>query len=183
LDILKTTQAAAFILKKYNGEATRIRLLKILYIADRELLQQTHRPLTGDRPVAMIHGPVLTHTYDLLKGQAAGIEIWNQYIVQSSIPYVHRLIADPGIGKLSKVELQKLEDLVQRFWFVDDFLLSQSTHAFPEWQKYAPAGNGANPIPIEDVYAAVGLRNNIEELQREALADAELDALLAGNIP
>jgi len=30
------------------------------------------------------------------------------------------LIADPGVGKLSKVELAKLEELVQRYWFMDD---------------------------------------------------------------
>jgi len=98
---------------------TRKSLLKLLYIADRELLQATHRPLTGDRPVAMDHGPVLTHTYDLLKGTATGIDIWNTYIQQVA-PYTHRLVADPGVGRLSKVELAKLEEVVDRYWQTDD---------------------------------------------------------------
>ena len=79
-DTTKVTQAAAFLLNRYNGFITRRRLLKLLYIADRELIQQTHRPLTGDKPVAMDYGPVLTRTYDLLKGEASGYEFWNRYI-------------------------------------------------------------------------------------------------------
>jgi hypothetical protein len=32
---------------------------KLLYLADRESLKKTGRPITGDRVVAMEHGPVL----------------------------------------------------------------------------------------------------------------------------
>ena len=40
MDITKLTQAAAFLLKKHNGFMTRIRLLKLLYIADRRLIRE-----------------------------------------------------------------------------------------------------------------------------------------------
>src|SRR3954469_892102 len=98
-DTTKVTQAAAFLLKRYNGFITRRRLLTLLYIADRELIQQTHRPLTGDRPVAMDYGPVPCQTHDLLKGETSGYECWNRAI-QPVAPYTHRLAEDPGVGKL-----------------------------------------------------------------------------------
>jgi uncharacterized phage-associated protein len=182
MDILKVTQAAAFILKRHNGFITRKRLLKLLYIADRELIQQTRRPITGDRPVAMDHGPVLSHTYDLLKGAAAGAEVWGRFIEQVA-PYTHRLASDPGVGKLSKIELEKLDEVVRRYWWVDDDELSQVTHSFPEWKRNEPPPGGMKPIPTEDVLQALGLGAEIEQMRRDVQADAELDALLAGANP
>jgi uncharacterized phage-associated protein len=182
MDVTKLTQAAAFLLKKHNGFITRIRLLKLLYIADRELIQQTRRPITGDRPVAMDHGPVLSHTYDLLKGTATGADIWGRYIAQVA-SFTHKLIADPGVGKLSRVELDKLEELVQRYWFMDDEELSRLMHEFPEWKRNEPVKNGMNPIPTEHVLEALNLAGEIEQLRQEVAAESELDALLASVKP
>lgn len=180
-DTVKVTQAAALLLKAHNGFITRKRLLKLLYIADRELIQQTHRPLTGDRPVAMDHGPVLTRIYDLLKGAANGYEFWNCYIQQVA-PYTHKLVQDPGIGKLSKLEIAKLDEVTRRYWWVDDDELSELTRHFPEWKRNEPPKGGRNLIPTEHVLEALGFGADIEKFKQEAQADHELDALLAGSI-
>ncbi len=156
MDIMKTTQAAAFLLKSHRGFITRKRLLKLLYIADRELIQSSRRPITGDQAVAMDHGPVLSRTYDLLKGMATGAEVWNRYIEQVG-PFTHRLIADPGVGLMSRRELAKLEEVTERYRLVDDDELSLLTHAFPEWKRNEPAKGGVKPIPTEHVLEALGL--------------------------
>lgn len=181
-DTVKVTQAAGILLKRYNGFITRKRLLKLLYIVDRELIQQTRRPLTGDKPVAMDHGPVLSKTYDLLKGESSGYEIWNRYIQQIA-PYTHKLIEDPGIGKLSKLELAKLDEITQRYWWIDDDELSELTYDFPEWKRNEPPKGSRNLIPIEHVLEALGFGADLEKFRRDAQADHELDALLCGAIP
>ena len=181
-DTIKVTQAAGLLLKRYNGFITRKRLLKLLYITDRELIQETHRPLTGDQPVALDYGPVLSKTYDLLKGETSGYEFWNRYIQQIA-PYTHKLIEDPGIGKLSKLELAKLDEVTQRYWWMDDDELSDLTHAFPEWKRNEPPKGSRNFIPTEHVLEALGFGADIEKFRDEAQADHELDALLAGAIP
>jgi uncharacterized phage-associated protein len=178
-DTIKVTQAAGFLLKRHNGFITRKRLLKLLYIVDRELIQQTHRPLTGDKPVAMDHGPVLSKTYDLLKGETSGYEFWNRFIQQVA-PYTHKLVEDPGIGRLSKLELSKLDEVIQRYWWIDDDELSDLTHEFPEWKRNEPPKGSRNFIPIEHVLEALGFGTSIEKFRQEAQADHELDALLAG---
>ena len=178
-DTIKVTQAAAVLLKRYNGFITRKRLLKLLYIADRELIKQTRRPLTGDNAVAMDYGPVLSRTYDLLKGEASGYDVWNRYIQQIA-PYTHKLIDDPGIGKLSRLELAKLDEVTQRYWWIDDDELSELTHDFPEWKRNAPPKGNRNPIPTEHVLEALGFGADIDKFRRETQADNELDALLAG---
>lgn len=67
---VKTTQAAAFLLERHNGSMSKGVLIKLLYLADRELLSRRGQPLTGDQPVSMENGPVLSKTYDLTKGAA-----------------------------------------------------------------------------------------------------------------
>ena len=46
---LKTTQGAALLLALDGRSMDRMRLLKLLYIADRELLAESGGMLTGDR--------------------------------------------------------------------------------------------------------------------------------------
>ena len=180
-DTIKVTQAAGFLLKRHNGFITRNRLLKLLYIADRELIQQTRRPLTGDKPLAMDHGPVLSRTYDLLKGETLGYEFWDRYIQQVA-PYTHRLVGDPGIGKLSKLELAKLDEVSQRYWWVDDDDLFNVTRAFAEWKRNEPSKGSYKLIATEHVLEALGFGADLEKFRRDARAEQELDGLLDGAV-
>ena len=72
-DFLKTLQASGVLLQLDANRMAYIRLLKLLYIADRELLAETGRTLTGDEAVAMKNGPVLSRVYDLIKGVGAEV--------------------------------------------------------------------------------------------------------------
>ena len=56
--IQKTIQAVGVLLRLARGRMGRLRLLKLLYIADRESLREFHRPIIGSRTVAMKNGPL-----------------------------------------------------------------------------------------------------------------------------
>jgi uncharacterized phage-associated protein len=73
------------LLELHGDRMEYVRLLKLLYIADREMMAEAGAPITGDRAVAMDHGPVLSHVYDLVKGKAARAGEWAH-----SIRTVHR---------------------------------------------------------------------------------------------
>src|ERR1035441_6261599 len=103
-ETLKAVQAAAVLLKEENGTMSRLRLLKLLYIADRESIAETLRSITGDDVMAMDHGPVLSKTYRLIKREAGAENvIWDKYIAQDG-DRNHALVADPGDGRLSEYE-------------------------------------------------------------------------------
>ena len=74
-DLAKTVQAAALLLREHHNRMEYIRLLKLLSIADREMLARRGRTLTGDRAVAMKRGPVLSTVYDLIKGNGSGDKV------------------------------------------------------------------------------------------------------------
>jgi uncharacterized phage-associated protein len=67
----KSLQAAGVLLHLEGGRMPYMRLLKLLYIADREMLAETAKPVTGDRAYAMKNGPVLSHVYALIKGESS----------------------------------------------------------------------------------------------------------------
>lgn len=56
----KATQAAALLLQLRGGKMSYMKLIKLLYLADREALLQWGRPITTDRYVSMNRDPVLS---------------------------------------------------------------------------------------------------------------------------
>jgi hypothetical protein len=57
----KTAHVLRCLLELHGDRMEYVRLLKLLYIADREMMAEAGAPVTGDRAVAMDHGPVLSH--------------------------------------------------------------------------------------------------------------------------
>ena len=86
-----------------------LRLLKLMYIAERELLAQTATPLTGDIAIAMEHGPVLGQILDLVKGKGSRGMEWEGFIMRSD--YAVKLVAEPGRGRLSGDMIDKLTEV------------------------------------------------------------------------
>ena len=66
LHITTTTQLAARFLHKAGGSMPYLKLLKLMYYADRQMLITRGTLITFDKWVAMKLGPVLSSTYDLI---------------------------------------------------------------------------------------------------------------------
>ena len=171
---LKATQAAAVLLALDGNSMDRMRLLKLLYIADRELLAESGRTLTGDRAMAMKNGPVLSRISDLIKGIEVSPEDWGRSLRSEGYRVV--LLGDPGRGELTKRELEKLHDLTDRYHSVPTPALSAHTHKFPEWVKNYQAGTSA-PIPWRDVLAATGNEVKVEAIEKRLEEQSLIDSI------
>lgn len=176
-NITKVIQASAMLLKQHGGRMSRLRLLKLLYIADRESLAETLQPITGDHAVAMDHGPVLSQTYSLIKREHYQSALWDQYITQEG-PQDHRLLAEPGNGKLSRYEIEKLIQVSERYRLSNDYDIAIETHKYQEWINNQPQPGSSRFIPFDDVLAALNLTQYKPQLEAEAHDEAELDRLL-----
>lgn len=64
----KVAQMAAYLLKKRGGCMSHLKLMKLLYLADREAMDRYGAPMSGDRVVSMPQGPVLSMTLNLVDG-------------------------------------------------------------------------------------------------------------------
>ena len=78
--VKKAIQAAAALLRtEETRQMPYLRLLKLLYIADRDSIRKTGRPITGDQIQAMEYGPVPESVYKLIKGEHYNSPSWSKH--------------------------------------------------------------------------------------------------------
>ena len=148
----KAMEAAAHLLHRRGGQIHYLKLLKLLYIADREALRRWGIPVSHDNYVAMDHGPVLSQTYNLIRD--GGSRLWSEHISAPFGDYEIRLVGDkPESQKLSQAEEALLDEIFDRYGKANRWDLVDETHKFPEWHD--PHGSSV-PIDIRDILVALG---------------------------
>jgi len=176
LDLKKTLQAAALLARLEPGSTiSRMRLLKLLYIADREALKEIGRTISNDAHAALKKGPILSGFYNVIKGEDVGSRQFERHF--ESIGYRLKLIRAAGIARLNRFEIRKLHEVSERFSAADDEDLSEITHDFAEWKKNKPLGNSSNPIPFDQLVEAVGRKEKKKAARRRAVLHSAIDEL------
>ena len=161
-DERKASQAAAYLLHRAGGPLPVIKLVKLLYLAERLSLKRYGEPLTGDRLVSMTHGPVLSHTYSLIQGAyESAPDGWDAWVADRSGHDLalrdSSMIRSPeqDLMALSDSDLEVLADVWTEFGHWEKFRLRDYTHsgACPEWKE--PEGSSM-PIRYADLLAKLG---------------------------
>ena len=176
LRVLKTIQAVGVLLR-YDGvkRMNYMRLLKLLYITDRESLKETGRPVTGGAAIAMERGPVLKEVYDLILGQHREMSLWSQFYRKERYDLLE--LAEPDVGQLSKYEIGKLQEVARTYQEDDEWALVDITHKFPEWNQNNP-GKSLKPIPLSSILEAIGQADAIDDISKEAQSLTAFERLL-----
>lgn len=177
LDVKKVVQAIGVLFREDGVDRMAyMRVLKLLYLADRITLAETGRPITGGPVFAMKRGPVLTEVYDLIHGQHTEMPIWDKFFLRQR--YNLEIRGDhPDVGALSKYEIKKLKEIATQYANHDEWQLVEVTHEFPEWIKNNP-GDSRKRIPLQDILEAVGKGTDAEAIIEEAKELACIDDLL-----
>lgn len=159
---VRTAQAAAFLLFRAGGKLPLIKLVKLLYLAERLSLKKYGEPITGDKLVSMPHGPVLSMTYDLINGALPSVQGgWDSWISDRASHVValrdRSRIRSPetDLLQLSESDLEVLNEIWREFGHWDRWDLVRYTHsdACPEWED--PEGS-SRPIPHELLFRKLG---------------------------
>lgn len=177
--IKKTIQATAIILKAApDCQLNYMKFLKLLYIADRESIKETGVPITGDSPVAMRHGPVLSKVYDLImKRDVAESDLWEEIIEKNGLTIT--LLDDPGDEELCQYEIDKLKEVFTRYEDKNQWDMRDITHAFEEWKKNDP-GHSSQPIPLEHIIDAVGRSDDMDDILQDREESTYFSKLFEG---
>lgn len=149
-----------------------MKLIKLLYLADRKALLELGRPLTFDSYVSMRHGPVLSCTLDLISAESApGAEsYWREHIGPPQ-NFSVSLRRSPGAGALSAAEELILEEIFSEFGEMNRWDIVKFTHELPEWQD---PGTSCAPIMARTILLVEGFT---EEEAAELIQDLELEGL------
>lgn len=148
----KATQAASRLLQLRGGKMSYLKLIKLLYLIDREAILQWGRAVTTDRHVSMPKGPVVSQIYDLIVSEPPpGVHtFWHNHI---SAPenFEVSLCRDPGDDELSPAEEALIDKVFAEYGQKSRWDLVAFTHDLPEWQD--PNGSSI-PIQYSDILRA-----------------------------
>ena len=170
---ITTTQAAAYLLKKRGGAMSYMKLIKLLYLVDREALLRWGRPVTFDRYVSMKNGIVLSNTYDLiLDNSLPGSEYWSKHISAPS-DYEITLMKEPPFDELSQMEIGLIDEIFLNYGACNRWELVEKIHELPEW---IDPDHSAIRVEYKDILTAAGKTDSevqeiLHELDGIALAD------------
>jgi uncharacterized phage-associated protein len=136
-----------------------MRVLKLLYLAEREVLRETGRPIIGDSVIATERGPVMENLHSLLHGQHSNFKSFSEHF--NTVRYNLVMHLQPDIGELSEYEIDMIRRIASQHEDEDEWELVQFTRDhLPEWQKNNP-GNSSKAISVEDILVAIG-KNDAE---------------------
>ena len=127
----KTAQAAAYLMSLRDGQMPYMKLIKLLYLADRQSIVETGYPITGDLLISMDRGPVLSNVLDFIHYGTS--DAWKQYISGPRDFDVH-LIAAPDTTALSEYEVDLLKEVDAKYGHFDQWQIVKYVHTLPEWE-------------------------------------------------
>lgn len=161
----KATDAAAFLLYLNGGSMNYMKLIKILYFADREALIKWGRPITFDNYFSMERGPVLSQVFDLINYNLADQNNYWYELISEPKHYELNLLKESSLLSLSDAEIDLLTELFDKYKKVSEWDMVKITHdTLPEWQD---SGKSAIPIDIRDILNTT----DKTEIEKQAIID------------
>ena len=149
----KATQAAGRLLEHGGRRMPAMKLIRLLYLADRAAILRWGRSITTDCFVFLKHGPLLGHVLALVaEGDDPRHEpsFWHSAITRPQDGELGlRAALDPQ--QLSNGELQLLDEIARLYGAKSSWELADLTRALPEWRE--PPG-GALAFGAQDILAA-----------------------------
>jgi uncharacterized phage-associated protein len=132
----KITHAAAYLLKKRGNRMSYMKLLKLLYLTERNILEKYGYSFTSDRYVAMQQGMVLSNTLSLINGEFLPeySRIWDEYI---SEPQGKDVLLKKAIDltALSEAEIEELDKVYAEFGYMNRWEIVDYIHDnLKEWK-------------------------------------------------
>jgi len=140
-DYRKATQAVNFFARNdAMRKINKLKLMKLLFLADRLHLRMYGRPITNDTYWAMKHGPVPSSSKDIVDMSDFAEALEKNYASQFFLPEddEHKIasIAETDEDVFSESELGVLHTVQEEFGALNQFQLVDLCHSLPEWSIY-----------------------------------------------
>ena len=181
----KAAQAAAYFLFRAGKPLSVLKLIKLLYLAERRSFEKFGEPMIGDVLVSMDHGPVLSRTYNHIKGvtrsSKKGWDYWISDRAGHDLALRHpKSLHSPekDLQQLSDADLGILNEIWMKFGKMDQWKLRDYTHRHcPEWQD--PEGSMIPMKPEEFLTALKFTSRQVKQVLARLRAEDRLNAAFA----
>jgi hypothetical protein len=156
----KAVQCINYIIAKTGKPVDKLKIIKLLWAADRYHLRKYARLVTGDSYFALPNGPVGSHTLDLINRNIDRIgEVEKEYAQQFlTLPESNKVNSklDPDTDFFSDSDIEALDFAITTFSSMTTASLKNLSHQYPEYKKFEKAiEDGVSerfPINLDDFF-------------------------------
>lgn len=179
-DDRKATHAAAYMLHLGGGSLGILKLMKLMYMAEKLSYHRYGEPLIGDEPYSLKDGPILSAVYDRAKGSVPPNSIWASLIKDrhgNEIALVDLANVLPALGSLSEADTSVMDAIWKKFGHMTGPQLRDYTHKFPEWENPLDKKVKRLSIRREKLLMSVGFsQEEAAELKKNLQEAAAIEA-------
>lgn len=171
----QAAQMAVAFIRRAGGTIGKLRLVKLMYLAEREAMLRFLLPIVEDDVCAMQRGMGLSATWRFAGGGDSPTPTgdWGSHVVQTARGLsVRKGVSVHSLDGLSDEDLR----VIQQVW--DDYgamgqdeLVHEVHHKLPEWIKHWHAEarrNGSVAVPYSDLYQTIC---GVDETEARFLTD------------
>jgi len=178
----KVAQMATFFLGQVQGgRMSHLKLMKLLYLAEREAVRSLGLHLTGDHLVSMPHGPVLSMTLNLMDGDIESHPGgWEDWITDKENHELSlRKPFDPSsLDELAPAEIDVLMSVWNQFGAMDKWEIRDWTHTY--CQEWTDPHGSFFPITYRQLARAIGFDTEAAGILASQIeGEQEIDKLFA----
>lgn len=169
-DHLKSVQTIAYFVRKAGGSAEKLKLIKLVYLADRRSFERRGKPINFDSYFSLPHGPVASSALNGMDHQFddPAWEALNQAENRRDVT----IVGDVAEDHLSRADRAILDATWDEFGGMTASQIRNWTHRHcPEYVEVGPAKS--LPIDLSEILTQIGAGNpddaarDIRVLQKE----------------
>lgn len=151
--------ATAFVLKEPGRTMDKLKLTKLIYLAERESLKQRGFPMIYDIPCSMPHGPVMSTTLNHTNYDPRSEE-WAACLKKPKGNTIRLLdgVGIDGLRRLSQHDTEIIDSVWNSFGHYSAIALRSFTHGLAE---YNDPGNSSRQMEYTDILLAVGYSEDV----------------------
>lgn len=163
----KVAQMAAFFLARREAPMAHIKLMKLLYLADRLSMERYDVPMTDDAQCNMKNGPILSATLNLMNGTRQS-KAWSAFVspIHNFEVSLQRNFAWDELDELSPADVALLDEVFEKYGHMTRWELVEFVHQLPEWEH---PGNSSKAIDAEVTFQSFGFSKDQAQEKVEML--------------
>ena len=175
----KAAQICAYFATRAGGQIDKLKLSKLVYLAERRFLEDHHAPMLHDDLYSLEHGPVCSGALGGMEG-TGDPAVWDGYIQRHGRDtiVVSRAVKRADLDHVSQAEFAVLQAIWKRFGNRAPARLRNYTHE--QCPEYTEVSRGSEPISYQRLFKVLGAED-ADGLAEEVAAARSVDELLAAH--
>ena len=150
----KAAQICAFFATLSAGSIEKLKLIKMIYLAERKFLFAHHHPMLFDEFYSLPHGPICSSTLDGIDG-TLGDAPWDEYLARNGhIVMAVKPVVRNDLDDISDAEMAVIDEIWEEFSNMTASQIRNYTH--DNCQEYTETDRARIPISYQQIFEAFG---------------------------